>query len=368
MTAAAPGPEPLRVRASGAFADWLAGRDGSLAVTTYQANTVVLVGSDGGVTALLRRFPRPMGLAVEGDRLAVALRDQVWLFADAPDLAAAYAEPGPAGEPDPAAGRYDACYLPRVAHFTGPVDAHDLAFGADGLWVVNTRFSCLAQLSADHSFVPRWRPPFVSELAPEDRCHLNGLALVGGRPRYVTALAATDTAQGWRAVKAHGGVIVDVASGATVLHTLSMPHSPRWHAGRLWFLNSGAGELCAADPGRPGYTVAAVLPGFLRGLCFVGGYAVVGLSKLRPSGVLAGLPIQNRFPELTCGVAVVDLDTGTAVGALEFTGGCSELYEVQWLPGRRRPMILNPERLEKAQAFVTPEHGWWVEPPPPKAG
>lgn len=350
-------PDPIACGVSGEFADWLAARDGSLVVTTYQANKVALIGFDGGVTALFRQLPRPMGLAVDGPRMAVALNDQVCVFGDAPDLGRAYAEPGA----EAAAGRYDAFYLPRLAYFTGPIDAHDLAFAGDDLWLVNTRFSCLAQPGPGHSFVARWRPPFVTELAPEDRCHLNGLALVDGSPRYVTALAATDTAQGWRPVKAHGGVIVDVPASKVVLHTLSMPHSPRWHDGRLWFLNSGAGELCVADPPRPGYTVVAILPGFLRGLCFVDGFAVVGLSKLRPSGVLAGLPIQNRFPELMCGVAVVDVSDGRTVGVFEFTSGCSELYEVQWLPGRRRPMFLNSERLEKVQAFVTPEQGWLVE-------
>jgi uncharacterized protein (TIGR03032 family) len=364
MSRPAPAPEsrPIACGVSGAFSDWLGAQNGSLAVTTYQAGKVVLVGWEGGVTALFRHFDRPMGLAADGPRLALALRDQVWLFADAPDLAPLYSESAPGGAPEPAAAA-DAFYLPRVGYFTGPLDAHDLAFGRDGLWAVNTRFSCLAQLGEQFSFVPRWRPPFISELGPEDRCHLNGLAVVDGAPRYVTALAATDTPQGWRPVKSHGGVLLDVPTGATVLHTLSMPHSPRWYEGRLWFLNSGAGELCVADPGRLGYTVVAVLPGFLRGLCFVGRYAVVGLSRLRPSGVLAGLPIQNRFPQLTCGVLVVDLSNGRTVGGLEFTSGCSELYEVQWLPGRRRPMILNLDRVADGPLFATPERGWRIEPP-----
>ena len=357
-TPAAPEPEPIACGVSGDFPDWLAGHDGSLAVTTYQANKLALVGWNGQVTALFRHFPRPMGLAATGGRLALAVRDQVWLFADSPDLAPNYAEPGA----DP--GHHDTLFLPRVGYVTGPVDAHDLAWAGDALWLVNTRFSCLAELSANHSFTPRWRPPFVTELAPEDRCHLNGLALVDGAPRYVTALGTTDTPQGWRAAKAHGGVLVDVVNNAVVLHTLSMPHSPRWHGGRLWFLNSGAGELCVADPPRPGYTVVAILPGFLRGLCFVDDYAVVGLSKLRASGALAGLPIEKRFPQLMCGMAVVDLRTGLTTGTLEFTGGCSELYEVQWLAGRRRPMILTADRPDQAQAFTTPDQEWLVQLPP----
>ena len=34
----------------------------------------------------------------------------------------------------------------------------DAPQGADELWLVNTRFSCLATLDHEHSFVPRWRP------------------------------------------------------------------------------------------------------------------------------------------------------------------------------------------------------------------
>jgi uncharacterized protein (TIGR03032 family) len=94
---------------------------------------------------------------------------------------------------------------------------------------VNTRFGCLCTLDAEHSFYPRWRPPFVTAYAPEDRCHLNGLAMVDGRPRYVTALGETDTAGGWRANKRNGGISMDIKTNAVLLHGLSMPHSPRWY-------------------------------------------------------------------------------------------------------------------------------------------
>ena len=90
----------------------------------------------------------------------------------APDIA-------PRVEP---AGQHDACYLPRSCHVTGNIGVHELAWAGDELWVVNTRFSCLCTLDPDYSFVPRWRPPFVSALAAEDRCHLNGLAVADGGP------------------------------------------------------------------------------------------------------------------------------------------------------------------------------------------
>ena len=138
--------------------------------------------------------------------------------------------------------------MPRRLHVTGDIDIHELAYDQHHeLWVVNTRFCCLCTLDADHSFAPRWRPPFVSALAPEDRCHLNGLGMVDGRPKYVTALGTTDTPGGWRANKASGGILMDLDTNEIVLRGLSMPHSPRWYQGQLWFLESGQGSLARAD-------------------------------------------------------------------------------------------------------------------------
>ncbi len=156
----------------------------SLVITTYQANKLLVARVAGaGLSMLVRTFDRPMGLAVSGDRLALGCRDQIWEFRNAPDIA-------PQVEP---AGQHDACFVPRSSHVTGDIGVHELALAGDELWMVNTRFSCLCTLDPAYSFVPRWRPPFVTALAAEDRCHLNGLAIVDGRPTYVTALGETDT-------------------------------------------------------------------------------------------------------------------------------------------------------------------------------
>ena len=78
-----------------------------------------------------------------------------------------------------------------------------VAIGGDGRIVfVNTLYSCLATLSERHSFKPIWRPPFISRLAAEDRCHLNGLAMRGGAPAFVTATSRSDAVNGWRARRA----------------------------------------------------------------------------------------------------------------------------------------------------------------------
>lgn len=339
--------------ASEGFAQWLAQSRGSLAITTYQAGKVALVGWDGRqLTLLMREFPKPLGLAVSGAKLALVTRHELWLLANAAPLAYEYVEDEP--------GRYDALYLPRVRYLTGDLHAHDVAYGRDGLWMVNTRFSCLARLSDEFSFEPVWRPPFVTDLVPEDRCHLNGLALVDGVPKYVTALGTTDTPGGWRANKATGGVILDVDSGEPVVTGLCMPHSPRWHGGQLWALNSGTGELLLIDVKSGRRAVVCALPGYLRGLTFVGPYAVVGMSHVREKHIFGGLPIQERHAKLQCGAAVIDLRSGAHVGTFEFTSGCTEMYDVQFLPGVQRPMLLNADKEAVRQALTNPESCFWL--------
>jgi uncharacterized protein (TIGR03032 family) len=348
-------PTVIECHASEGFQAWLAQAGGTLAITTYQSGKVALVGWDGRqVTLLMRQFPKPMGLAVQGQRLALATRHEVWLFANAPDLAYAYLEDQ--------LGRYDALYLPRVAYFTGDLNVHDLAFTSDSLWLVNTRFSCLAALSKDFSFVPRWQPPFISEIVPEDRCHLNGLAIVSDKPKYVTALGESDEVGGWRSHKATGGILMDVEQNEVMLRGLSMPHSPYWYREQLWLLNSGAGELWRVDPASGQHDVVCTLPGFLRGLCCVGDYALVGLCQIREQHIFGDLPLEKKFDRLHCGVAVVHLGDGNLVGMLEFTQGCQELYDVKFLPGIDRPMILNVEKPAVREAFTAPDFAYWLRP------
>src|SRR3954453_19370149 len=188
---------------SDSFQQWMSQAGGALIVTTYQAGKVAMIGGGGGqVTMLMRQFDKPMGLAASGTKMALATRNDVILFSDAKLLAHDYLETQ--------RGRYDSLYLPRASFHTGDINVHDLAYGSDGLWVVNTRFCCLSRLSDRFNFVPVWKPPFLSEIVPEDRCHLNGLAMVDGKPKFVTCLGETDVVGGWRPVKASGGCVVDV--------------------------------------------------------------------------------------------------------------------------------------------------------------
>jgi uncharacterized protein (TIGR03032 family) len=320
-----------------------------LAVTTYQAGKLVLVRDEGdGLNTHFRAFQAPMGLALAdgGARLAVGTTTQVWEFRDVPAVARRL-------EP---ADRHDACYLPRSSHFTGNVQIHEMAYGSGGrLWFANTRFSCLATLDPESSFVPRWRPPFVTELEPSDRCHLNGLAMVDGRPKYVTAMGETNEAGGWRPNKANGGVLLDVDSGAVLCRGLSMPHSPRWYGGRLWVLESGSGTLGIVNVNTGQYEAVAAVPGFTRGLDFAGDLAFVGLSQVRESAVFSGIPITDRLApeERTCGVCVVDLRRGEPVALLKFESGVQEVFAVAVLP-RRFPDLINDDEELLESSFVVP--------------
>ena len=326
--------EKLVLTASRQFPDWLAEQGVSLAFTTYQAGKLFLVGlqPNGRLSVFERSFSRCMGLWADGRSLWMSSLYQIWRFENA--LAPGEAHQG-----------YDRLYVPRVGYTTGDLDVHDLAVDADGRLVfVNTLFGCLATLDARASFAPLWRPPFLSRLAAEDRCHLNGLALRDGRPAYVTAVSESDVADGWREQRRDGGCVIDVAGDAVALRGLSMPHSPRWHRGRLWLLNSGEGEFGWADLAAGRFEPVAFCPGYGRGLAFAGDFAVVGLSKPRESRTFQGLALDERLAErkaeARCALHVIDLRTGDAVHWLRIEGIVSELYDIAVLPGVRRPMAL----------------------------
>jgi uncharacterized protein (TIGR03032 family) len=342
----APGERPFRSVNSLGLPDLLEGNGICLLVTTYQAGKLMAVrGRQGRISTLLRTFDRPMGLAVrDGRQFALGTRGQVWFFHNCRDIADQLAPPG----------SHDACFLPRTCSITGDIQGHDIAWGGDELWVVNTRFSCLCTLHAEYSFVPRWRPPFVSALAADDRCHLNGLAMVEGRPRYVTALGESDSGEGWRPGKVNGGIVIDVASGNILARGLSMPHSPRYHAGRLWVLDSGTGQLQTIDLQTGQRQTVAEMPGFTRGLAFYGSYAFVGLSRIRESAVFAGLPIADRFQQLACGIWVIDLRSGQTAEFMQFEVGVDEIFAVEVLSGIRYPEILGLKEETIHSTFVVP--------------
>ena len=318
------------------FIEWLAEAGASIAFTTYQAGKMFLLGraADGRLSIFERTFPRSMGLAVgrDGSSLALATQYQIHRFDNV------------LGPGQSTSDGHDAVFAPHVSWVTGDVDAHDVGFGPEGRPLfVNTKFSCLATVSDAHSFKPIWQPSFISRLAPEDRCHLNGLAMADGEARYVTAVSRSDVSDGWRDRRAYGGVVIDVKNQDIVAEELSMPHSPRLYEDRLWVLNSGAGEFGYVDLKSGKFESIAFCPGYARGLAFVNRHAVIGLSLPRDRG-FAGLPLDMalgaRDTDPRCGLVVIDLDKGEIVAWVRIEGLVRELYDVAILPGVTRPSLI----------------------------
>lgn len=333
-----------QVSSSPGFADWLAEQNVSLALTNTLGHRLFFIGRDtqGELAVFAQNYDRCMGLvAVNDQTLYMVTRYQIWRLENAlPD--GEIVDDG-----------YDRLYLPQMAHTTGVVNIHDIAVGDDDqIYFVNTRFACLSTVSKSKNFTPIWKPPFISELAPEDRCHLNGLALRDGQPRYMTSFSQTNTHEGWRDTRVGGGVITDITTNETVANGLTMPHSPRYYRDELWLTNSGTGEFGKVDMARGRFEPILFAPGFLRGLAFHGDYAMVGSSKPRHGDFFEGVPLQDRLEkqrlEPLRGLFVVDCRSGEVCHWFSLEGVTGEVYDVIALPGVRRPkaIALNSDELQ----------------------
>jgi uncharacterized protein (TIGR03032 family) len=328
----------------------------SLAITTYQAGKLIFLSPDGlnAMRQLPRDFDKAMGLAINQNRMALAIKEEVVVLANAPLLAISYPM-----KPN----FYDAFFVPRASYYTGSVDIHDMDWDKEGrLWAVNTLFSCLVTIDDAYSFQPRWTPPFIKSLESGDLCHLNGMAMVDEMPKYVSLFGQTTTAKGWRNGVETNGLIMDIDNNEVVAHSLPMPHSPRWFDGQLYCLLSASGQLVRIDIATGKYDVVAQLKGFVRGMAKRGDYLFVGLSKLRQNAsTFRDLAITKDA--IYCGVEIIHLPTGANVGNIRYQQSVEEIYDVQILPDSLRPGILNHTATTHRSALHTPEAAFWAQPP-----
>lgn len=334
--AAAEGQPKLELSGSRQLTSWMAEQRVSLGFTTYQTGKMFLIGlkPDGRLSVFERTFNRCMGMctANDGQTLWMSSLYQLWRFENVL-------------EPGQVADGYDRLYVPQLGYTTGDIDVHDVAIDKDDrVLFITTLFGSLGTVSETHSFAPIWRPPFLSKLAAEDRCHLNGLALQDGRAKYATAVSQSDVADGWRDRRRDGGVVVDIETNDIVAEGLSMPHSPRWYRDELWCLDSGNGQFGKIDLDAGRFEPVAFCPGYLRGLGFHGDFAVAGLSRPRHNKTFSGLNLDDELvahdAEPRCGLQVIDTRTGDVVHWLRIEGIVEELYDVIVLPDVVRPMHL----------------------------
>lgn len=325
----------------------------SIAISTYQAGKVIFISATDSqqLIQLPRSFKKPMGIALQENKMAIATREEVVVLQNVPDAAKHYPK-----QPN----KYDALFTPRAIYYTGELDIHDLHWTAQGLLAVNTRFSCLALINNQFSFTPIWKPTFIHAMQPNDQCHLNGIALLNDHPKYLTALGKTDTAGGWRAGKANGGILIDAESQQIILSNLPMPHSPRFYGNNLFMLLSATGELVRVNVASSTYDVVQKFSGFVRGMDVIGEYVFIGLSKLRTSSKAFGdLPIASQ--SVYCGVAIVHLPTGRTEGYIKYENSVEEIFDIRILPGMKRPGILNHYKEEHSMLITLPQGNYWAE-------
>jgi uncharacterized protein (TIGR03032 family) len=343
---------PIEVRTTGQFVALLDRLKLSLALSVKPNHIVFLGALDGALTLQATRVAQPMGLAATPERLAFASARSIVVFVNSARLAAGY--------PDKPS-YYDAYFIPRTMYFTGECLMHDMVFAGNAIIAANTNFSCICRIDGRFSFTPLWRPSFVSELRPQDRCHLNGFAGQDGKLRYVTALAGTDTKQGWREQSDFSGMLIDTEKNRVLRADLCMPHSPRLARDELYLLNSGKGEVLRIDRETGASTVLATLPGFTHGLCEHAGVLFVGLSQNRTTRKDTPPPVAQGAAPLICGVVAMEATTGRLIGMAEFMAGITEVYDIQPLPGICRAGMHNLLMDDGVVGIDTPDSVFWMK-------
>lgn len=389
----------------------------SLAFTSYQAGRLILVRSDGeSLDINFKNFPRPMGLVATEDGMTLGTFTEIINFQREDGLLRKIKQPLQVIEDDvtaprikakennkkahnteesstsqtetddtdnekdlspeqlakqkkaqqafkeyqeklnsPVDERVDACFISRSVHYSGMINIHDIDWGDEGLWAVNSSFSCLCTIEPDFSFVPRWKPFFISELVAEDRCHLNGMALKNGKPAYVTTFSKFDKQGQWRKNDEFNGTLMDVQSNQILLDGLAMPHSPRWHRDHVYFCNSGHGLVCTYHPQTGVCEDIAELPGFTRGMDFYGPVLFVGLSKVRQADVTRPAPLAQKYAETFSGIWLLNIEDKTRIGQIKFTGNVDQIYDVAVIPDCSFPELIEPSHPRMRNHFCHPE-------------
>lgn len=311
---------------SGGFTELLKRLRISLVVTCSRSGLLMALGvHDDHLALTMLHQQQPEGVAADTARIAVSVSGQVQIYSSPAAAFAGHLKRSPFAAPQ----RLE--FRAQRSHHTGIPASPAMAWGHDGLWVVNTRYSCLTLLADSGESINSWKPAFISGLADEDRCHLNGVAMDFGRPRYTTALGRSDSREGWRSEPYQSGVVIDVPTGEVVLERLVVPRSPRIHAGRLYLLQSWIGQLSVVDPLTGSVDCVESLPGYATGMDCAGSYAFVGLSRIGDTEMTPDGRSLLR-DDLACGIAAVNLRTGRAEEALNFLTGIDQLSDLAVLP------------------------------------
>ena len=345
---------PFSCQYTSQVADLLLKLNCSISISTYQAGKIIFLSpkDENSLIQLPRTFDKPMGLALRGNDMAIATRDEVITFSNAQELAKHYPKK---------TDTYDALFMPRLTYHTGALDFHDLSFGHDGSLIgVNTLFSCIVKLDQDFNFTPIWKPKFIDALVSEDRCHLNGMALENGKPKYATAFNTGNSFQSWRDKVTKTGVVIDIETNKILADKLAMPHSPRIYNGELYVLLSAKGELIKINRETGESTTIIKTKGFVRGMDLHKDYLFIGLSKLRKnSSTFAQLDFAEEAN--SAGIEIYHLPTAALVGKINYTTSVDEIFDLKIFPNILRPNILNTINDQHKMGLSIPGNSYWAK-------
>lgn len=318
----------------------------SLAVTSYDCQRlIVLRHHQNKLDTHLVPVARPRGLAIHGNKLTVATYTEIINYYRQDSL--------PAEQLESIELEADALFLPRNSHITGEINAHDIAWGEGGLWLVNSRFSCLCTLQPDLSFKPRWWPMFLDGPTGDGAGHVNCMAMENGKPTYVTCFGAFTQDRSWREAETlDTGLLIDVQHNKVVLDGLYLPHSPKIYNGKVYLCNSGEGTVMSYDPATGSVETLLELQGFTRALTFFQGYMIVCCSRFRKSERVAKLPLEQKYDDSHAGIYVVDMEDMSIVAYCRFDGDVSQLYDVVVIENAVQPVVLGLQDPRVTNLFV----------------
>jgi len=328
----------------------------SIVFSTYQAGRLIIIGSLDGykIHQIPVPYKRPMGIATEANRIAIASLDEISFFTANKKTVQTLKDNK---------NKYDQMYLYRASYNTSSLDIHDIAFDKSGVWGVNTLFSCLCKFTLNYNFSPKWHPYFITDLVPEDRCHLNGLAMKNGSPKYVTALSSTNNKKGWRKDIMNSGIIMDVKTNKIILDGLAMPHTPRLINNELYFLESALGRLVKWNPINKEKEIIYDFNRFVRGFIYYKELLIIGFSKIRKtSKSFEKVSEKIKKNSKNAGFVIFDLRTRTPFGELIYTDTIDEIYDVNIINGARKPAIITQLNEQHKNIIVTPNDVFWRKP------
>lgn len=319
--------------------NWFEKTKCSLVISSYKSGSTItlsLVGLDGTnhVGVYLNTFNRVTGLYYQDNQLWVGCNNQIIKLTNIGQLKQRH-------------NIFNTCFMPKKSFYTTDLDIHDIVVNQqDEIYFVTSQFNCVATpTDKGQCFEVYWKPPWISNIVSEDRCHLNGLALRDNLPRYITTISVSNVLRGWRENRHMGGIVYDIKEDRVVCSGLSIPHSPRWHHNRLWLLESGTGYFGYIDE-KEEFQRKTFIPGFCRGLTFYQDqYAIICSSTDRHESLFIGLKLGDTLVEnnakAKCGVFIVNLANFNVVHSYIFNRGPTELYDVALIPESGRTRLVD---------------------------